>query len=109
MKKEIPIGDLRHRIVFEQPVEVDDGHGGHVVSWATFATVWAAVEPISGREYFEAHQMQREVTHRVKIRSLPGLDENMRIIFNDRVFEIESIIDLDERRYFMELLCRESK
>ena len=109
MTREPTAGELRQRITFQQPVKAEDGYGGHVVTWANLVSVWARVEPISGREYFEAHKIQAEVTHRVKVRWLVTVNKSMRILYGERVLEIESIIDIDERRKFLEIFCRESK
>jgi len=66
--KKIEIGDMRHRITFQQPQKTADGYKGHTVQWQDVVTVWASVEPLSGREYFYSHQIKAEVTHRVRIR-----------------------------------------
>ena len=103
------IGDMRHRITFQEPVKTPDGYKGHEVKWQDVVTVWASVEPLSGREYFYSHQIKAEVTHRVKTRYRTDITVKMRIKHRDRVLEIESIIDLKERREFFEILCREAK
>lgn len=102
-------GDMRHRITFQKPIETPDGHKGHTVNWQDMVTVWASVEPLSGREYFYAHQIQAEITHRVKTRYRTDITTKMRIKHRDRVLEIESIIDLKERREVLEILCKEGK
>jgi len=107
---EIKIGDLRQRIIFQSPRKVDDGHGGwNVPSWDDTTTVWAQVEPISGREYFAAAQVKTEITHRVRIRYRADLNEEMRIKFGTRYLAIEAIRDLKELHKFMEILCSEEK
>lgn len=105
----VEIGDLRHRITFQEPVKIPDGHAGHTVSWQDFVTVWASVEPLSGREYFYAHQIKNEVSHRVKVRHREDLSEEMRIKWNGRIMKIESIIDPKAGRRILEILCREEK
>ncbi len=109
LRHRITIGELRHRITFQQPLETPDGHKGHTVSWHDVVTVWASVEPLSGREYFSSHQISAAVTHRVKIRYREGLIETMRIKHRERVLAIESILDLKERREILEILCSEEK
>jgi len=107
MMKGSGIGDLRHRITFEKPVKVADGYKGHTVTWQPVVVVWASVEPISGREYFYAHQITAEVTHRIKIRYSEKITTEMRIRHKTRYLMIESIIDLKERREFQEILAKE--
>ena len=100
-------GRLRHRVTVEQPVVSSDGYGGNTVSWAIFATVWAAVEPLSGREYFQAQQAQATVTHKVAMRYIPGVTPRMRIKHGSRYLNIISAIDTDERHRELVLMCEE--
>lgn len=103
------IGDLRHRITFQQPLKTLDDYKGHTLKWQDVLTAWASVEPLTGREYFYAHQIKNEVSHRVRIRYRKDINEEMRIKHGYRYFEIESVIDLKERHQFLEILCREEK
>lgn len=106
--KKINIGDLRQRVTIEGYVVSSDGYGGRPKSWVPVATVWAKVEPLRGREYFEAHQIKTEVTHRVIIRYRPDVTPEMRVKVGDnRYLLIESVIDIEERHRFLELICRE--
>lgn len=103
------IGELRHRITFQKEIKTPDGHKGFVSQWQDVVTVWASIEPLSGREYFYSHQIKAEVTHRVKIRYREDITVKMRIKHRDRVLEIESILDLKEAHQTLEILCREEK
>ena len=102
-------GDMRHRITFQKPIETPDGHKGHTVSWQNVVTVWASVEPLTGREYFYSHQIKAEVSHRVKTRYRTDITVKMRGKFGERILAIESILDKKERREELEILCREEK
>ncbi len=103
------IGEMRHRITFQQPIKTPDGYKGQTVQWQNVATVWASVEPLTGREYFYSHQIKAELTHRVRIRYREGITEKMRIKHRERVLAIESILDLKEEHKTIEILCREEK
>jgi len=103
------IGDLKHRITFQDSMKTPDGYKGSTESWTNFVTVWASVEPLSGREYFFSHQVKAEVTHRVKIRYRDDITVKMRIKFGARVLAVESILDIKERHEVLEIFCREEK
>jgi len=108
--KNISIGDLRHRITFQECQKTPDGHGGFdVAGWSDVVTVWAGIEPISGREYFYAQQIKAEVTHKVRIRYRTGITEEMRIKYGERILEIEAVRDLNEQHKVIEIFCREGK
>jgi len=103
----VKIGKLRHRITIQDKVTVPDGYGGMTSTWQDVATVWASVEPLKGKELYEAHQMKAELTHRVRIRYVEGIKPQMRIVFRGRELAIEAIIDAEERHQSLELLCSE--
>lgn len=99
-------GKLRHRVVIQQEgTATPDGGGGYTQGWTTFATVWAAVEPLTGREGLQAQALESAVTHRVTIRALSGVTAAMRLSFNGTIYNIRSVIDREERDRFMELMC----
>ncbi len=101
------IGHLRHRVTIQKKHITTDVLKQQKETWADIATVWASVEPLSGREYFAARQTNTDVTVKVIMRYRPGVSTDMRIIFNDRVFEIISVINHHERCRILVLMCRE--
>jgi len=64
----IRAGLLRKRIAIEAATETQNARGEAVQAWAAEATVYAFIEPLSGRELFTAQQRAADVTHRVTIR-----------------------------------------
>lgn len=104
-------GKMRHRITFQQFSGEVDGYGDPLqsddASWEVVATVWAAIDPISGREFYAAEQSQSEVSHKVRCRYLAGLDTAMRIVKGPRKFKIISIIDWEERHESLLIMCKE--
>ncbi|MGB9845892.1 MAG: phage head closure protein, partial [Desulfotomaculales bacterium] len=81
-------GQLRHRVIIQRPTETKDQYKRPAIGWADFATVWAAVEPLSGREFLLAQNTNTELTIRVRIRYLRGVTPGMRVKYGDRVFDI---------------------
>lgn len=100
-------GQLRHRITIQQPTETVDQYKRPTTGWADYATVWAAVEPLRGREFLLAQNINTELTIRVRIRYLRGVTPGMRVKYGDRIFDIQSVIDLEERHREMHLMCVE--
>lgn len=98
---------IRHRVTIQQPVVAVNGYGERITTWSTVATVWAAVEPLRGREFFDAEQTQAEVSHRVVLRYRAGMVATMRLLHLTRVLHIQAIIDVDERHRELQLMCRE--
>ena len=48
------IGKLRHQISLLKPIIVKDALGQEVEKLEMEKTVWASIEPLSGKEYFAA-------------------------------------------------------
>ena len=101
-------GKLRHRIEIQSPQEVRDTNGEVANVWVSTAKVWAAVEPLSGRELWQAQQIQSEATIRVRLRFLSGLTTKHRILSGSRLLDVKAVINRDERNEELELLCSES-
>lgn len=77
-------------------------------AWVHFATVWAAVEPLAGREFFRNLEGGAEVDLRVRLRRIAGLTEKMRVVHRGRIYEIVAPpIDVRSRGVEVELMCRE--
>jgi SPP1 family predicted phage head-tail adaptor len=101
-------GLLRHRFVIKTAIETKDSFGGTVETQITFATVWASIEPLSGRELLQAQQVQAEVTHRVRMRYLHGVTSKMTGLFGTREFQfLAPPINKDERNRELEIMCKE--
>ena len=100
-------GRLNKRVTLQSASSARDGHGQPIGTWSDVATVWAAIEPIRGREYFAAQQVSAETTHRVTIRYRSGVSPQWRVAFGSRTFRIESVINPLERNERIELMCVE--
>ena len=100
-------GELRHKITIQAKGITQNEFGEPVETWSDVATVWASVQPLAGREYFQAQQVKADITLRVRMRYRSGIQPAMRLLFESRVFEIQAVIDPDERHRELELLCAE--
>jgi len=90
-------------------VETTNNTGEPVETWAEMAggEVWAAIEPLSGREYLAVQQIAADLSHRVVIRYLAGVTPKHRVVHGSRTFDILMARNIEERGRFIELLCRE--
>lgn len=100
-------GKLRHKITIESKSNAQDAYGALVETWSTYATAWASIEPLTGREYFEQGKVSSEVTTRIRIRHISGVTNLMRVKFGTRIFTIVTVINIDERNKEYELMCKE--
>ncbi len=100
-------GRMRHRVTIKQKSVTRSDSGEEVVIWETVGTYWASVEPIRGREFVEMHQAQAEISHRIRMRYNSAITPANRAYFGSRVFEIVSVIHVEERGRETQLMCSE--
>lgn len=104
-------GSFRHRITFQQYDPETVNENGFPLpddqKWKDFKSAWAMIKTLQGREYYAASSTQNENTIRFVIRYTPGLHPDMRILYKNRVFEIEAIINDDELNKTLTLMCKE--
>ena len=106
--KTVKIGDMRHRVQLQDFATSRDDYGGEIRTWTTYATVWAEVKYISGKEIEHADQISGIATHRIVIRYDSRVTVKDRIVFKSRNFEIaappQNPSELNE---FLILMCKE--
>ena len=100
------LGPLNKRITLQAPKSGRDDFGQPLTGWDDVVTVWASVEPISGRELLTAQQTLGEITHRIRTRFTAATTAN-RILFGSRVFDIQSVINPREASASLEILAKE--
>jgi SPP1 family predicted phage head-tail adaptor len=98
---------LNRRVTIQYPSTTPDAYGQPVVGFVTLATVWAAVEPLSGGLLFASKQSQSEITLKVTIRYLASVEENMQIVYGAHTYIILYLIDPEMQHVSLELMCKE--
>lgn len=72
-----PAGKMRHRIRIDRLADQLDSNGDVIqdpvtgelsLVWQPVDTVWAEIEPLSGREFIQSAALQSEIVARIKIR-----------------------------------------
>lgn len=101
------IGDLRHLITIQEPVDVSDGQGGFTRTWSFVDKVWSHIEPLSSVERFQAQGLMPTVTHQIVIRYRSDITTKNRLLHGTRVFNIMGLYNADERDYAIVMHCEE--
>jgi len=99
-------GKLRERVTVQQASAARNSLGEAVLSWSDVATVWASVEGVSAREALTAGQQETTVSHRVRLRYLTGLTQQMRFSWRGRTLDIVSLLEHGNRSEH-EAICQE--
>lgn len=100
-------GRLDKRVTLQEPVVERNAIGEGVTTWQDVASVWAAVEPVNGREFWAQQQVQSEVTVKITIRHRDDVSQAMRVVWNSKVYNIKSVIDPMTRHENLVLMCGE--
>jgi len=102
----IDAGKLRERVTVQIASGTTNALGETVLAWANSSAVWASVEGVSAREALTAGQQETTVSHRVRLRYLPGLTQNMRFSWRSRTLDIVSLLEHGNRSEH-EAICQE--
>lgn len=104
-------GRLRHRITVQYQIETQNQDTGAVdVTWADFANVWAAIEPLSAREFIASQSETSKVMNKIYIRYNQAIDAKMRVFHESSglYYNIEGVLqDKDSGLEYMTLMCSE--
>ena len=100
-------GRLNKRVTIQELSISKDQFNADIESWADVITVWAHIEPLRGREYWQAKQVVAEVTGRITIRYQQGIDEKMRVTYGDNTYNILAVINPEEGNRILQLLVKE--
>lgn len=98
-------GRLSERITIQQKSVTRDTVGAEVITWSTVATVWAAVEPLRGREFVAIRQTTTDITTRFLIRYRSGITAAMRILLGSQAYNIVEVINPRMRNVELELMA----
>ena len=99
-------GKLRERITVQTASGTTNALGETVLAWADSSAVWASVEGVSAREALAAGQQETTISHKVRLRYLPGLTQQMRFSWRSRTLDIVSLLEHGNRSEH-EAICQE--
>lgn len=86
-------GKLRHRVSLQSQSQTQNPVTGEiVVTWVEVAEIWAAIEPLSAREFIAAQATQSQVTGKIVIRERT-IDASMRIVHGATVYNLHGILN----------------
>ena len=102
-------GRLRHNVTIERQSSVQDAYGQRVDTWSELTAKRAAIEPLSGDEYFTSKGENTEVEARIRVRydrSIADLSPSDRVNHNGVIYDIISVINPSESGKEYLLMCK---
>ena len=103
------IGKMRYKVKLQEPTSTTDAGGGRSQVWDTLGVIWANIVPKSGKETYQHGQITDTTTHDVYIRYRSDVNAKHRICYGTRTFNIQSILNVEERDRFCLLSCVEGE
>jgi len=100
-------GRLNKQVTIQYKTVTRAAPGDESITWNDEDTVWGNYRPLRGKEYFAAMQTQSEVTGTWTIRYRRGLTAAKQLKYDNRIFEIVAVIDIDEQHRFLEIVTKE--
>lgn len=91
------LGQLRHRIQFQEEQQTADGGGGFTLQWVTVGTYWAHIRPASGNETLQASRLEHVISHTATMRYTANISQAMRVLFRGGYYNVVSILNTDYR------------
>lgn len=97
---------LKFRIQIQKPDTSRSTAGEPVKNWMNHAQVMADIYSINGREFFDAHQVNAEVTTKIVMRFKKGITPDMRVIHGTDIYKIIAVLNQENSRQATMLLCK---
>lgn len=76
-------------------------------AFAPLETIQCSITPLSGRELTQAREIVPSATHRVEAYYTTNLKPHHRLLYGDRVLNIEAVQNDGERDRYCSVLCTE--
>lgn len=98
-------GELNKRVWLQNPVTNAAGEATWQNSLGN--KVWANIQPLTGREIFQAQQVYPEADTLITIRYRLNVTTAMRVLYGTRTYDIKDVNDVEERHRRIDLTCVE--
>ncbi|GMB01070.1 phage head closure protein [Pelosinus sp. IPA-1] len=101
------IGSLDKKITFLSQEEVENELRLTELKPIKKLTCWARIEPLRGKEYYEAQKNKTENSYKITTRYHKNLSDSMLIRYQNQFFEIQNIVDPYMKHISLEIYCTE--
>lgn len=98
-------GELNRRIKIQTLTSTVNVNGFAVENWTDLKTVWAKIQNLHGSEFFQAQQVNSKATCKFTIRYVKDLDTSMRIVYENKNYNILYVDDIRAEHTYIEMLA----
>jgi SPP1 family predicted phage head-tail adaptor len=101
------VGKLNKRVQIISQKAQTDNLGFDMLQDAVYCTCWASIEPASGKVFYEMERKADTEYSKITIRWRPGITHDMKVKYQDHLYDIDTIVDPYMRHESLELYCTE--
>lgn len=98
-------GLLNRRVVVQQQSTTQDAIGQPVLTWTTFATVWADIRHSSGVESIKADALTSTVRASIRVRYTRTITTGMRVVEGTTTYNIVAVLPDMGGKEYSDLVC----
>lgn len=95
------IGDLNRRVALQMSLDIPDRGGSVSLTWQTFATVWASMEPAAGDRPIGPDKVDAKLRWIMRVRFRDDVSTGCRVLWGSRVFDVKRVANEDQRGRFL--------
>ena len=96
---------MDRRITLQVKTTTQNDYGEPIVTWTTYARIWAEKKDMKGLEKFIAQQVRAEIDTRFVIRYRDDVSLTDRLTFESRDYDIQQVIEIG-RRESLEIIAK---
>ncbi|WP_288300751.1 phage head closure protein [uncultured Veillonella sp.] len=100
-------GLLNKRIEILGKQAVTDEYGFDTQADVVVYRCWASIEPVRGKVFYEMERKADMEYSKITIRWRPGVTHDMKVKYQDHLYDIDTIVDPYMRHEALELYCTE--
>lgn len=101
----VVLNQLNKKIVIERATKTRIVGGGYDYEWNTLKIIYGSIKPKNGREGIHANQLEATNMNTVIFRYFDGLLPDDRLNHNGKLYQIRSIVNMDEMNQWYELVA----
>jgi SPP1 family predicted phage head-tail adaptor len=102
-RKMTRLGELTERIELRRATRATDNVGGFTETVSTYATVWAKVVPLSGREAVEAGRLEGTASYLVTIHNREDVQDGDVVRWRSRDMNVRFVRRVSSREQFLSI------
>ena len=109
LDRAVNAGSLNRRVAIDRNYATQDSSGDPVAVWQELQTVWAKIEPLTGREGDLDNNILAEADTRIRLRYSPltaSLSPVDRMRYGNRIYNVVNLADVDTAHVEVVALCK---